>query len=74
MLNSSQFVKINEETVINTKYIRWIKTNGKCFNICNKLDGCSPSINASKQDTHIICKTDNSEFYEQINKLFREEK
>jgi len=53
MLNSAHFVKVNEEIVINTEWIRWIKTRGKCFSICSKLNGCS------KNDTHIVCKTDN---------------
>lgn len=65
MFSSDRFVKVDEETVINTEYIRWIKTSGKCFKVCNKMDGCT------KKDTHIVCKTDNPEFYEELSKLFR---
>lgn len=67
MLSNLKLVKLNEDTIINTDYIRWIKKQEQCFRICNKLEGCREA------GDHLFCKTDNPEFYKEIKDLFNQQ-
>ena len=58
------FLKTDENKIINKKHIRWVKKMGDCLAVCNKSDACS--IN----DTHIICKLNNPDSYNNLNKYF----
>ena len=40
MLSTNKLVKVNDETIISTNYIRWIQKQDQCFLVCNRLDGC----------------------------------
>ena len=64
MSSKLNLVKVSNNTIINPTYIRWIGKQDQCFRICNKLDGCL------KESTHLLCKTDNPQFYKEIEQLF----
>jgi hypothetical protein len=59
------FIKADNNTIINLNAIRWIKKMDECLAVCSKSDGCV--INS---DTHKICKTNNYDSYALLNKYF----
>jgi len=59
------YIKTDDNTVINKKYIRWIKKIGDCMEICTKSNGC-----VLKTGTHTICKLYNLNSYNKLNKHF----
>jgi hypothetical protein len=63
----SSYIKTDDNRVINEKYIRWVKKINECLEVCSKSTGCSLS-----QDTHKICKINNSNSYHKLNQLFEE--
>jgi hypothetical protein len=64
------FIKVDDDRIINTNFIRWIKKKDECFYICSKLSGCYSDINNIKTDTHSVCKSTNSESYNKLLNLF----
>lgn len=60
-----EFVKGND-TIINQKYIRWVKKMEECMYVCCKTTGCKES------DTIKICKKTNPESYNKLNYYFNE--
>jgi len=60
-----RFLKTDNDKVINTKYIRWIKKYSECLDVCTKSNGCAYT------DTHRICKLYNTDSYEILNKYFK---
>ena len=65
---NNNFIKVDENKIINTKYIRWVKKIDECLQICNKSDGCT------KYTTHRLCKYNNYDSYMKLNKLFADTK
>jgi hypothetical protein len=63
--NQNSFVKVDDHLIVNEKYIRWIKKINDCLEICTKMDGCIAGGN-----THKICKLNNIDSYNKVNKLF----
>jgi hypothetical protein len=63
-----RFVKADNEKVINLTFVRWIKKVDECFYMCSRMDGCRD------QDTHKVCKTNNSISHDKLAKLFQEER
>jgi hypothetical protein len=59
------FIKIDDEKILNVNYIRWIQKKDECFYICSKMDGCT-IIEGSVR----VCKTTNSESFHKIMKMF----
>jgi hypothetical protein len=59
------FLKTDDNKVINTNYIRWIAKFSECVDVCIKSDGCFIT------DTHRICKLNNPDSYEILNKFFK---
>ena len=59
-----KFIKVDNNTIINIKTIRWIKKMDECLVVCTKIDGCSI------RDTHKICKINNYDSYALFNKHF----
>ncbi len=49
------------------KYIVWIQKINDCLEVCTKSTGCSNMI---KGDMHRICKINNIDSYNKLNKLF----
>lgn len=59
-----KFVK-GGDTIINEKYIRWVKKIHDCYHVCCKTNGCT------KENTIKICKT-NPESYTKLDWYFNE--
>ena len=59
-----EFIKADNNKIINTSCIKWIKKIDECMEICTKGDGCYIG------DTHRLCKINNPESYGIINKHF----
>lgn len=67
MENSEQlFIKSDENKIININCIRWVKKMDECLYVCNKPAGCSIYLT----DLHKICKLNNPNSYERLNKYF----
>ncbi len=59
------YIKVNENQVINNKYIKWLKKCDECILVCNRPEGCYLS------QTYTICKDQNPTSYERLNKYFK---
>lgn len=57
------FIKTDNNTIINVNAIRWIKKMDECLAVCTRSDGCV--VNAT---THKICKINNYDSYALLNK------
>ena len=64
MKNSERYIKTDENKIINEKCIRWVKKMNDCLEVCTKSIGCSIG------DTHKICKNNNLDSYNKLNKHF----
>ncbi len=60
------FIRADGNKIINEKMIRWIKQMDLCLEVCTKSDGCSQS------NVHKICKLNNPDSYDKLNKLFQQ--
>ena len=38
--NKNNYIKVDDNRVINEKYIRWVKKMDECLAVCAKNDGC----------------------------------
>lgn len=63
--NETCYIKADDNKIINKKAIIWVKKMSECLEICTKTSGCSIT-----QDTHKICKINNFDSYNEINKYF----
>ena len=61
-----QFLKTDEDVIINKQAIRWVKKMNECLGVCMKSTGCT------KYDLHKICKSNNVESYNKLNKHFEQ--
>jgi len=59
--------KTDENKIINENYIRWIKKLDGCLEVCTKSSGCRGGYSG---DTHKICYMNNSDSYNNLNRLF----
>ena len=59
------FLKTDDNKIINEKCIKWAKKMGECLEVCVKANGCHGG-----SDTHKICKINNSSSYTRLNKHF----
>jgi len=59
------YIKTDGNKIINEKYIRWVKKIDECLEVCTKSIGCGGS-----GDTHKICKINNLDSYNKLNKHF----
>uniref|UniRef100_A0A6C0ETA6 Uncharacterized protein n=1 Tax=viral metagenome TaxID=1070528 RepID=A0A6C0ETA6_9ZZZZ len=59
------FLKTDDNKVINEEYIKWVKKMGDCLEVCTKSIGCN-----GYGDTHRICKLNNLDSYNKLNKFF----
>lgn len=60
------YIKADDNKLINEKAILWIKKIGECLEVCTKSTGC----NIRYEDTHKICKFNNSASYNKLNSWF----
>jgi hypothetical protein len=58
------YLKVDNNKVINEKYIKWIKKMGDCLEVCTKSNGCY------QKDTHVICRFHTPDSYNKLNGLF----
>jgi hypothetical protein len=61
------YIKADNNTIIKSKYIRWVKKIDECLYVCTKPTGCSIELG----DTHRICKINNSESFMKLNEWFK---
>ena len=64
-MNNKNFIKADNNVLVNKKCIRWMKKMDECILICTKPVGCS-SADALK-----VCKINNSISYDLLNKQFQ---
>ena len=64
--NQSLYIKTDNNTIINEKCITWVKKMDDCLEVCTKMTGC----NVKHNDTHKICKLNNLDSYNKLNKHF----
>lgn len=64
----TSFIKADNNIIINEKCIRWVKKMEHCLAVCTKPAGCNVNTMA---DAHKICKANNPESYEKLNKFFK---
>ena len=67
MENKQIYIKMDNNIIINEKCIQWVRKMDECLDVCTKLTGCSLR---SGVDTHKICKLNNSDSYNKLNKYF----
>jgi hypothetical protein len=60
----NRYIKVNENHVINEKYIKWLKKYDECVMVCNKPEGCY------EPQTYTVCKNNNPTSYERLNRHF----
>ena len=63
-VKQNTYIKTDNNKIINETCIKWVRKIDECMEICTKGDGCYIG------DTHKICKINNAESYERINKHF----
>lgn len=63
----TSYLKADDNKIINEKCIRWVKKIDQCLHVCNKSEGCDIGIG-----THKICKSNNPDSYDKLNKHFEE--
>uniref|UniRef100_A0A6C0HYF3 Uncharacterized protein n=1 Tax=viral metagenome TaxID=1070528 RepID=A0A6C0HYF3_9ZZZZ len=61
-----KYIKTDDNKIINEQAIKWVKKIDECLYICTKSIGCF------EQDTHKLCKINNPESYDKLNKYFSE--
>lgn len=59
------YIKADDNKVINSKAILWIKKMGECLEVCSKSTGCE-----LQRDTHKICKFHTPDSYNKLDALF----
>lgn len=52
--NLEQFIKADDNKLLNKNSILWFKKLSECLEVCLKRDGCAVGVN-----THKICKINN---------------
>lgn len=60
----NKFIKVDNDKIINEKAIKWVKKMDECLYICTKSDGCTLDY------THKLCKINNFNSYNKLNKNF----
>jgi triphosphoribosyl-dephospho-CoA synthetase len=63
--NSEQFIKADDNKILNRNSILWVKKLSECLEVCVSRNGCTVGVN-----THKICKINNETSYENLNKYF----
>ena len=63
--NNTLYLKTDDNKIIKEHYIRWVKKMSECLEVCMRSNGCS-----GDRDTHRICKLNNPDSYNRLNKHF----
>ena len=64
-MENTNFIKADDNTIINAKTILWIKKMNDCLEVCSKINGCR-----LEHETHKICKFHTPDSYNKLNVLF----
>ena len=69
---NEKYIKTDDNKLINEKCIRWIEKIEDCLEVCTKSNGCYFKYERKKYytDTHKICKINNLDSYNRLNKHF----
>ena len=59
------YIKVDDNKIINTTYIRWVKQMDECLYACTKSDGCDI------YNTHRVCKLSNPDSYIKLQNLLK---
>ena len=62
------FIKADDNIIINEQCIKWVRKIDECLEICAKSTGCEKK--KYSDDKHKICKINNADSYNKLNKLF----
>ena len=62
--NKNIYIKVDENTLLNEKCIRWVKKINDCLEVCTKSNGCTT------YNTHKICKLNSPESFNKLNENF----
>ena len=60
------FIAADNDIIINQATIRWVKKMNDCLEVCSKQSGCT-----LEKETIRICKINNPDSYNQLNKYFK---
>lgn len=63
-MENTKYLKTDNNTIINEKSITWVQKMDECLKLCTKSTGCT------LEDTHTICKINNLDSYNRINRHF----
>ena len=61
---NQSYIKTDDNKIINEKCIRWVQKMSECLEVCTKPNGCYEG------DKHKICKINNLDSYNKLNKHF----
>uniref|UniRef100_A0A6C0KS39 Uncharacterized protein n=1 Tax=viral metagenome TaxID=1070528 RepID=A0A6C0KS39_9ZZZZ len=65
--DNPNFIKVDDSKIINEKCIRWVKKIDECLEICTRSAGCDMVLGFN---CHKVCKKNNPDSYEKLNKYF----
>jgi len=60
------YLKTDDNKIVNETYIRWVQKYSECLQVCTKSTGCD----VTSGGTHKICKINNLDSYNKLNKHF----
>jgi hypothetical protein len=64
--NKTFYLKADDNKIINEKSIKWVIKMSDCLEVCTKSTGCG----IKNGDTHRICKLNNPDSFNKLNKHF----
>lgn len=64
--DNESYIKTDDNKIVNEKCIRWVQKMNDCLEVCTKSTGCAVTF----KDTHRICKINNLQSYNKLNKFF----
>lgn len=67
-MEKNDYIKADDNTVVNKNHIRWIKKMNECIEICSSYTGCN--TNANSKNTISVCKMNSPDSYKELNKYF----
>lgn len=70
MENTQVYIKTDDNKIINEKHIRWVKKFDDCLEVCTRSKGCGIKYGGGTSGTHRICKLNNVDSFNKLNKHF----
>jgi hypothetical protein len=65
---TNTYIKTDDNKIMNETCITWVHKIDECMEICIKQNGCILG-----DDIHKVCKLNNLNSYNKLNKIFNEE-